>query len=206
MTNVEEKSNQGKPPVIGRKRGRPRLSVEHHKAAGTYRSDRHGPRLEDMPVPSEWTEPAPDAGQRFSHEWAVLLTDDPRRRLDEGADPATATEAPYNICDMSFSGYESSFMYLLRRGLLRPGEVEQIRESHADRLAGRILFCHYHRHPRESTPASCHSAETAAMLQIFGPHPEMTAGDVEAGEQFLREHREAYPLPIVEAALQPFNE
>src|SRR5262245_19638580 len=67
-------------------------------------------------------------GERTWPHWRFeLLPAHPRRRVQNDPGLSAFTDNPPSLEPWSCDGYESSYMYLRRRGLLKPGEEDAIR-------------------------------------------------------------------------------
>jgi hypothetical protein len=113
-------------------------------------------------------------GARTACEWVFeLLPAGSRRQLDSDAGPDGATSLPggLNGCIWcSRDGFESSVMYLERRGLLKPGEREAIGKYEAHRWSVRDALRRHrntwnpHRHLSAIPPR-----DLALIAQLFDP-------------------------------------
>ncbi len=117
--------------------------------------------------------------------WQVELVANPRRLVcDEEDEPPTSTEPPTGQPWHTSGGYESSFAYLRRRGLLGVDELASIRARHDGQ---RILDCHRIEleriAPKYRPNAEMPGYELADLLSLF-PEIELTADELRRAEPF----------------------
>lgn len=142
-----------------------------------------GPEVpDDADLRALWKELGAELSPKFIAEhpgkrcWAAwrfdLLPKNPRGGLDDDPDlEPTTTDPPWGNPWESGDGYESSFAYLSRRGLLEPGETVRIAEKFVHAIGPQLEFQRQQVHRVEEKyrgNVGFQAAELATIADIFG--------------------------------------
>ena len=115
---------------------------------------------------------ASNPGNRPWAAWSFdILPRNPRRAIDDDPDEPTTIKPPWGN-PWESDGYETSYAYLRRRGLLEPGERERIAAKHAKAIGPALEFQRQQVHriePKYATNVGFRPAELADVLEIWGP-------------------------------------